>query len=176
MSHAWLARSAGVRRYLVTGLEASLFVMVLALLGLMILQVVTRYVMQMAVPWTEEVARMILVWMVMTGATVASDRSEHYAITFVSGRLRGTPRLLMLIVTNILGLVFLAALAFYGTAYLMANLKTVFVSTQTSRAWVYAALPICATLMAASLLLQTIEAWLQGEAADALPVAVTGDV
>ena len=176
MSESWIAHTKAARKKVVGVLEVFIFLMVLALLALVILQVVTRYVMQMAIPWTEEVARMILVWMVMVGATIAADRNEHYAITFLSGRLRGPPRLAMLIVTNIFGLAFLAALVVYGTGYVMANMNTVYVSTQTSRAWVYAALPGCALLMAACLVFQSIEAWLAGDDAEPKVAAVTGDV
>lgn len=176
MSESWIAYTKAGRKKMVSVLEATTFVMVLALLAMVILQVTARYVMQVSIPWTEEVARMILVWVVMIGATIAADRNEHYAITFLSGKLRGFPRLAMLIATNILGLVFLAVLVVYGTRYVMANMNTVYVSTQMSRAWVYAAMPGCAVLMAISLVFQSIEAWLAG--ADAAPkvATVTGDI
>ena len=48
--------------------EGALFLLSTALLVLIALQVFTRYVLQASLPWTEEVARMVLVWMVMLGA------------------------------------------------------------------------------------------------------------
>ena len=155
------------------GMEAILFLLVLSLLVLIALQVFTRYVMHAALPWTEEVARMALVWTVMIGAAVAMERNEHYAITLLSMRFRGTTRAAVLIATNIIGLVFLFVLVRYGAAYMAANMKTVYVSTQMSRGWVYLAMPVGATIMGLSLTLHTIEAWF-GRSDDAPPVGMPG--
>jgi TRAP-type C4-dicarboxylate transport system permease small subunit len=164
------------RRRFFGGIEALLFVHVLALLVLIILQVFTRYVMQASLPWTEEVARMVLVWTVMLGAAVAMDRNEHYVITILSAKFRGAFRLWVFIITNVLGLIFLVALVHYGALYMEANMKTTYVSTGVSRGWVYLALPVGSAIMALSLLLHSIEALLSGEAAVPAAVAPTLDV
>ncbi|MBI3372575.1 MAG: TRAP transporter small permease [Betaproteobacteria bacterium] len=150
-----------------TGMEAVLFVLVLALLVLIALQVFTRYVMQAALPWTEEVARMVLVWTVMLGAAIAMERNEHYAITVLSDRFRGATRIWVLVITNLLGMVFLVALAYQGAQYMSANMKTTYVSTQVSRGWVYLALPVGSVIMFASLVLHSIEVWSGGDDAPA---------
>lgn len=145
------------------GMEAILFVLVLALLVLIALQVFTRYIMHAALPWTEEVARMVLVWTVMLGAAIAMERKEHYAITMLSAHFRGGMRLWVLVITNLLGAVFLVALAYHGAEYMSANMKTTYVSTQMSRGWVYLALPVGAVIMFASLVLQSIDVWYGGD-------------
>lgn len=155
-----------LRQRLFAVVEAALFVLSTALLALIALQVFTRYVLQASLPWTEEVARMVLVWMVMLGAAVAMERGEHYAITLISDRLRGTAKVAMLVATNILGVIFLVALAWYGGAYVVANMKTVYVSTQISRGWIYLAMPVGSAIMAFSLVSHSIEA-LSGGAAPA---------
>lgn len=151
------------RRRAFACIEAVLFVHVIALLVLILLQVFTRYVMQAGLTWTEEVARMILVWTVMLGAAVAMERNEHYMITVLSARFRGAFRTWVLVVTNVLGLVFLVALVHYGSLYMAANMKTTYVSTGVSRGWVYLALPVGSAIMAGSLLLHSIEALIRGE-------------
>jgi TRAP-type transport system small permease protein len=156
---AWLAGLVVFRQRFFAVIEALLFVHVIVLLVLIVLQVFTRYVMHAALPWTEEVARMVLVWMVMLGAAIAMERHEHYAITVLSANFRGALRLWVLVITNILGIVFLAALAYHGAEYMSANMKTTYVSTQVSRGWVYLALPVGSVIMIASLLLHSIEVW-----------------
>lgn len=153
-----LASLARWRRRAFAGIEAILFVHVVALLLLILLQVFTRYVMQAGLTWTEEVARMILVWTVMLGAAVAMERNEHYMITVLSARFQGAFRTWVLVVTNVLGLVFLVALVYYGSLYMAANMKVTFVATGVSRGWVYMALPVGAAIMACSLLSHSIEA------------------
>lgn len=152
------------RRRFFAAIEALLFVHVIALFVLIVLQVFTRYVMQAGLTWTEEVARMVLVWTVMLGAAVAMERREHYVITVLSARFKGLVGLGILVVTNILGLIFLVTLVHYGNQYMATNMKTTFVATGVSRGWVYLALPVGSAIMAASLLLHSIEAVLRGEA------------
>lgn len=147
------------RRRFFAAVEAILFVLVLSLLILIALQVFTRYVLQASVPWTEEVARMVLVWAVMLGAAVAMERNEHYAITVLSAGFRGATRKVVLIATNVAGLVFLMALVGYGAEYMAVNMKTVQVSTQISRGWIYLAMPVGATIMGLSLILHSIKVW-----------------
>lgn len=165
----WIAGLADGRRRFFAVLEALLFVHVIVLLALILLQVFTRYVMHAALPWTEEVARMVLVWTVMLGAAIAMERKEHYAITVLSARFRGPLRFWVLIVTNVLGVVFLVALVRYGAEYMSANMRTTYVSTQVSRGWVYLSLPVGAVIMVMSLALHSIEAWFRRD--DPPPIA-----
>jgi len=146
------------RRRFFAGIEVVLFALSFSLLVLIGLQVFTRYVLHASVPWTEEVARMDLVWLVMLGAAVAMERNEHYAITFVAVRLKGVARIGVLLATNIFGIIFLGVLAIYGSEYVAANMKTVYVSTQVSRGWIYLAMPIGAAIMAFSLISHSVEA------------------
>lgn len=146
------------------GLEVVLFVLVLALLALVILQVSTRYVLHSSLPWTEEVARMVLVWLVMIGAAIAAERKEQYAISFIFDRLRGSTRLVVLMATNLLGVAFLLALVFYGAEYVRTNMQTVYVATQLSKGYIYAAVPVGAIIMTGSLIAHAIEAWVLRDA------------
>jgi TRAP-type C4-dicarboxylate transport system permease small subunit len=156
-----VARTARWRRRSFQGLEVVVFVLVLVLLALVLLQVFTRYVMDMGLPWTEEVARMVLVWTVMLGAAIAMDRKQHYVITVLSDHFRGWLRLGMLVATNVMGIVFLVALVRYGADYMAANMKTTYVSTQFSRGWVYLSLPVGSAMMIVSLVVQSFEAWFE---------------
>lgn len=167
----------GWRRKFVSVLEVVLFGLVLSLLALISLQVFTRYVLQAALPWTEEGARMLLVWAVMLGAAVAMERKQHYAITVLSSSFRGGTRTAVLLITNVLGLVFLIALVRYGSDYAAANVKTVYVSTQVSRSWIYLAMPFGAVIMGISLILHSIEVWLNRSESPVSPdMSVTPDV
>lgn len=149
-----------IRRGVFATLEAAIFAMVLAIVVLVTAQVFTRYVLELPVNWLEEAARMILVWLVMLGAAVAAERKEHYVIDFI---VRGLPRkvaLLLLLITNVLGIVFLAILAMKGIQYFESALRTFYVSLNVPRGYVYVALPVGALLMAFSLVTQSIEALL----------------
>ena len=67
-----------------------LFVIVI---GCLLLQVFARYVLQLAVPWTEELGRFMLVISVFFGSVIAFRKGGHLGAFFlrdrVTGRLRG---------------------------------------------------------------------------------------
>lgn len=159
-----------IRRMLFQGLEAVIFVLVLAILVLVATQVFTRYVLHVPVNWLEEAARMTLVWLVMTGAVVAAERNEHYLINMIILALPRRAALVTLTLTNLLGVVFLVALAITGYAYVMSGMSATYVSLNVPRGYVYAAIPIGAVLMCFSLVAQSIAAWLgKGDAAQVQP-------
>ena len=76
------------------GLSTTLLFLVMATV---FMQVVFRYVLGLAVPWTEEVARYFNVWMVFMGCAVAVAREGHIRITFMIQRLHGAVRDVLLI-------------------------------------------------------------------------------
>lgn len=145
-----------VRRTLITLIEAALAVMIFLLLVLILTQVVTRYALEISAPWTEEAARALLIWTVMLGAVVAMDRREHYVIGSVIALFRPAVRKHVAIVTNLLGILFLAVMTWYGFIFSWTNQHSIYVTLGLSRTWVFAALPTGAALMALILLLQTI--------------------
>jgi len=58
-----------------------------ALLAVGVLQVTSRYTGLMFVPWTEEVARLLFVWVVWIGAAAAVFRGSHIRFDFLVARL-----------------------------------------------------------------------------------------
>lgn len=148
------------RRQFFRMIEAILFSLVVLLLGLILLQVLTRYVFEASIPWTEEAARVTLLWTVMLGASVAMDRREHYAITIISDLLQPPMDRVVLIFGNAIGLLFLAVFAYFGVIFAETGLRTSYVSLGIPRGWMYIALPVGAALMGVSLIAQMIEALL----------------
>lgn len=62
------------------------------MLVLALLQVVTRYGLMLSAPWTEELARLALVWAVFGGAVVGVARQLHTRVEVVFDRLPRVPR------------------------------------------------------------------------------------
>ncbi len=164
---------ASIRRQLFSSLEVVLFGLVMSLLILTVLQVFTRYVLHYSLPWTEEVARIALVWTVMVGASIAADRREHYAITFISDHFRKGFRFWVVVVVNVLALVFLFTLMKFGVDYVARNMNTVYIATQVAKGFVFSALPLAATLMAFSLITHTFEAIAMHAAGQEIPASGT---
>ncbi|MDB5929572.1 MAG: Tripartite ATP-independent periplasmic transporter, DctQ component [Polaromonas sp.] len=70
--------------------------------------VVLRYGFGSGLPASEELSRLLFVWMVFIGATAAYPAGEHMAFTSLVGALRSRPRALMLMTLLIRCLVLLA--------------------------------------------------------------------
>lgn len=71
-------------------LELTLCVILLALVGVTFAQVLFRYVLQMSLSWSEEVARFLLMWLASLSAAYAFKTRSHFALRFVVDRLAPT--------------------------------------------------------------------------------------
>src|SRR5690625_4163424 len=63
-----------------TWLSMSLLV---AMFMLVILQVISRYVFNSPLPWTEELARYVMIWMIFVASAHLSSTGGHIAITLI---------------------------------------------------------------------------------------------
>jgi len=99
-------RHRGARiEWVETVIVIALILMTLVLL----LQVFARYVVQVSIPWTEEIARYLLVFMTFTGAALALREKQHIAITFLLERLPDTPRICLELLFDVVIMLFLGA-------------------------------------------------------------------
>ncbi len=68
-------------------LEATSALLMLAIIGLLLTTVVTRYVLNTAVVWIDEVVSLSFIWVTMIGSALAMHRNEHLRLTLVVDRL-----------------------------------------------------------------------------------------
>lgn len=114
-------------------------------------QVVARYVFNNSFSWTDEMALMILTWMVFIAAGVAVQQRLHIGVDLVTGRLSQRWQLILGIISDLLVTVFVLFVIYYGAQ------MTVDAMVQTSPAmgvpmgYVYAALPVGGTVMLVNL-------------------------
>lgn len=54
--------------------------LLIAVFAMIIFQVFTRYVLDMPLPWSEEVARLLVVWLTFVGAGFVASRNAHIAV------------------------------------------------------------------------------------------------
>ena len=58
--------------------------LLIAVFGVIIFQVFTRYVLDMPLPWSEEVARLLVVWLTFVGAGFVASRNAHIAVDILA--------------------------------------------------------------------------------------------
>lgn len=79
------------------------------------LQIVFRYVLQAPLTNTEELSRLLFIWLVFTGALVVSKRGAHLSIDVLVSILPPRFRAFVMWLNRIVILVFLVVLTVYGT-------------------------------------------------------------
>jgi tripartite ATP-independent transporter DctM subunit len=73
-------------------LEAVSALLMVAIIGLLLTTVVTRYVIGKPIVWVDEVVSMSFIWVTMIGAALAMHRNEHLRLTLVVDRLSDRTR------------------------------------------------------------------------------------
>lgn len=76
-----LTATATIIDFIATSMMAVMVVLVL-------LQIFARYVLRVSIPWTEELARYTLIYIVFLGSAIAIREKKHIVISFLIDRLR----------------------------------------------------------------------------------------
>lgn len=58
--------------------------LLIAVFAIIIFQVFTRYVLNLPLPWSEEVARLLVVWLTFVGAGFVASRNAHIAVDILA--------------------------------------------------------------------------------------------
>lgn len=131
------------------------FRLVLAgLMGLLVAsvtwQVLSRYLLAEPSSWTEELARFLLVWIGLLGASYAYRVKMHLGIDLLSQRLQGTRAFLLEVFVNAMVIVFAVAVMIVGGSRLVAmtwELDQVSPALGIPMALVYAVVPVSGVLI-----------------------------
>lgn len=135
---------------LLTRLEEGILSLILvAITSLAFFQVFARYVLHLPVPWLEEMARYLMVWMVFLGVGVAIQNKTHIGVELIEWIIphRFVKKVNVALTVIIVGfsIVFLKiALAFFQRQLLMGQVST---AGQYSMGWVYSAIVTGSILM-----------------------------
>ncbi len=137
-----------VLAFLTTILEIYCVVLMLAMALIVLTGVWYRYVVQHALPWYDEFAEFLLVWLTFYGAVLAAQRDAHIGFeTLVEYFPAGVQRVVAAL-ADVIVLVIQAALFFYGLSLARAAAFDTAVSIRWVRlSWVYSAIPASGALI-----------------------------
>ncbi len=136
--------------------EAVLAALMAALVGLVFVAVVFRYVLNDPVTWSEEVGRFCLVWTSFLGAYVAHRRAEHIAVTAIRDRMPVAWQVAIRAALALLLIAFMAVLTWYGSHYAIRFMGSQTPLLRIPVGLVYAAMPVSTALILLSLLITSI--------------------
>ena len=102
------------------------------------LQVLSRYVLEAPLPWTEELARFLLVWVSFLGAASVTRRKMHITVEFFSNKFPGKVAEGINVTLYVIMAIFLAIL-FYGAIVMFRSSWPVHAGTMPwlRMSWVY---------------------------------------
>jgi tripartite ATP-independent transporter DctM subunit len=110
--------------------------------------VVSRYVLQRPLIWSDELASILFLWLAMLGAVVAFRRSEHMRMTAVVASARAAVRAWLDVVATCAALAFLLLVVVPSYQYAYEESFITTPALQISNSWRAAALPVGVCLMA----------------------------
>lgn len=142
----WITARRAVDRVLETSLVLIMTVNVLNVLW----QVFTRFVLKDPSPFTEELARYLLIWLGLLGAGYVSGKKLHLAIAVVLEGRRGRTRRLMEAVIQVFILLFALLVMVVGGIRLVAisfALNQVSAALRIQLGYVYLVLPVSGLLI-----------------------------
>jgi TRAP-type C4-dicarboxylate transport system permease small subunit len=124
-------------------------VLLAVLLAAMLVQVVTRYVLNDPTAWTEEACRYLYVYIVFLGASAAIADRSHVSVNVLTQMLPRGTQLAVALAVDLLVVGFLGVLGWYGVRATLRNVDIPLSVLQVPYAWVYVIVPITAVTMIA---------------------------
>jgi TRAP-type C4-dicarboxylate transport system permease small subunit len=99
--------------------DGLLFLLVIAMLGLSVLQIFLRDFFDFGIVWSETLTRLLVLWTAMIGSMIASRASQHIRIDLVERFYLGKFRNHVLGAMQLFTALICLAMAYYSTGFLM---------------------------------------------------------
>ena len=128
--------------------DAVVVVLFLAMTITVIIQVFFRFVIQSPLRWTEELARYLMIWLVLMASAIAMRNRSH---------LPQKPKRILTAIVDLLTIVFLCIMTYFGFKVVQSTTAQTSPAMQIPMALIYAAFPTGGALMIMEQLLTFIE-------------------
>lgn len=140
-----------------TAIKYIVSTMLIFLTILVVLQVTTRFVINVPLAWTEEIAKYLMIYIVFFGSGLAMRNNQHIAIDFMVEILKGKSKVVLeKIILWVCG-IFSVFLIYFGSQLTFRVIEQSTPTLQYSMAWAYAAIPLGALLMLLNIIAALID-------------------
>lgn len=125
-----------------TSLKIVLLVLVAGIVIATMLQIVARFILMVSIPWTDELARYLMIWASFIGLGVAYRKRALICVEFFREKL--PPHLLKtaLLISDLLCSLFAIIIVIYGVQLCIQNAGQVSPSMRISLGIIYAIVPL----------------------------------
>lgn len=141
-------------------LRTILVVLVVALVSSVAWQVLSRYLLTDPSPWTEELARFLLIWIGMLGASYAFRQHAHLGLELLPIKLQGVSATVLRYFTLAVIALFAATVLIAGGGNLVSltwELRQYSAVLGLPVAWVYSVVPLTGLLVVFYCIVQALE-------------------
>lgn len=137
-------------RHVGTGVILLLFA---GMLVAAVAQVVSRYIFNSPLTWSEELSRYLFIWLSFLGAWVAWNRREHLGIDVLPELVPPHWRGPLMRLLEILTLIFAVTSMYFGQKILSVSMRQPSAALRIPMVWVYSSYYVGMTLISAEILL-----------------------
>ena len=151
----FLRFSSALNKYVAQAAMVMLTILVIVVL----IAVFFRYVLGDSLPWSEEVARYLCVWVGFIGASVALNRRVHIGVEFFVDRLPPAVKRRIKLAAEFVILGLLLFITYFGFELVIFQIPQRSSALLISMAWPYASVPAGTLLMIVQCLTLILEDW-----------------
>ncbi len=160
-----------VNHWILSGCKIFAIIALASMTILILMQVVFRDLLNNALPWSEELARYLMVWMTFLTLPIVSHKLMHASLTVLNDYLKGWSQDVLMILVYGICLCVMGAAGYFSIGFAEKGTAILASSLSIHKVWSYAALPIGFTLSACvylELFLKTCLSVVSRQAADLL--------
>ncbi|MDN5842950.1 MAG: TRAP transporter small permease [Alcaligenaceae bacterium] len=141
---------------------ALLFSVLVLLLATLTMQVASRFLLEIPLAWTEELARVLQIWLVFIGAAIGTRRCEHFVVELFMEKVNFPGKQAVARAIDIIVVAFFALLTWIAAQTTIDGAGQILPTLDISIAWAYIAIPIGSLLIA----FHFIMAWVRPQETD----------
>jgi TRAP-type C4-dicarboxylate transport system permease small subunit len=112
-----------------------------------VLQVFTRYVLNKALTWTEELARYTFIWANLLGAVICTKKGTHATVTALSEKYPPGLKRIVGIVIQVVVMLIAIVMIRYGTKVTYMTISQTSAAMKISMSLINLSIPICGLLI-----------------------------
>ncbi|MDR1495865.1 MAG: TRAP transporter small permease [Clostridiales Family XIII bacterium] len=125
-------------------------IMIAVAVVVIFMQIIMRYVFNNSLSWSEELARYLFIWFSWLGVSIGQRNGEHISVTLLTDRLKPAPQKVVIFIKDIITLLILLVLVYYGVVVVgkQISMGVVSVALKIPMYVIYFSMPLGCLLMA----------------------------
>jgi TRAP-type C4-dicarboxylate transport system permease small subunit len=112
-----------------------------------IAQVIFRYILSQPLPWSEELARYLMIWVACLAASEAYVKGNHVGVSLVIDALKPSLRKIMILAIHLIVSILMGIIAYQGFVLSFLLHDQLSPALELPMTWPYMAVPVGASLM-----------------------------